>query len=166
MLTLTTLHSVYHVFVLLCLVPLGGPHSHFSLADAFLGWQLAVVNFLWDATRYTCLLLNPSRVTGFALVLPLQKLLLVSYCPLRHTWPTFSFLNVTVAFFSWSKGRLTSSHNRWWAYNSELLWKLKPPIALGCLITANFRTLRVFPLRVLASSCLPRQKVQEFTWIA
>ena len=54
-----------------------------------------------------------------------------------------------------------------------------PPSALGYLITANFRTLRVSPLRVLAS-CLPRQilncpsnlfthfdeKAQEFTKIA
>ena len=53
------------------------------------------------------------------------------------------------------KGGLTSSHNRWCAYNSELRWKLKPPSALGYLITANFRTLRVFPMQVLASSCLP-----------
>ena len=29
--------------------------------------------------------------------------------------------------------------------------------ALGYLITANFRTLRVFPMQVLASSCLPQQ---------
>ena len=48
---------------------------------------------------------------------------------------------------------------------------------LGYLITANFRTLRVFPMQVLASSCLPQQilnfpsilfthfdeKAQEFT---
>ena len=43
------------------------------------------------------------------------------------------------------KGRLTLSHNRWCAYNSELRWKLKPPSALGYLIMANFRTLKVFP---------------------
>ena len=53
------------------------------------------------------------------------------------------------------KGRLTSSHSRLCAYNSELQWKLKPPSALGYLITPNFRTLRVFPLQVLTSSCLP-----------
>ena len=35
--------------------------------------------------------------------------------------------------------------------------KLKPPSALGYLITVNFRTLRVFPMQVLASSCLPQQ---------
>ena len=77
------------------------------------------------------------------------------------------------------KGRLTSSHSRLCAYNSELRWKLKPPSALGYLITPNFRTRRVFPLRVLAS-CLPQQilnfpsnlfthfdeKALEFTWIA
>ena len=54
------------------------------------------------------------------------------------------------------KGRLTSSPNRWCAYNSEVRWKQKPPSALGYLSTANFRNLRVFPLRVLAS-CLPQQ---------
>ena len=30
-------------------------------------------------------------------------------------------------------------------------------IALGYLITANFRALRVFPMQVLVSSCLPQQ---------
>ena len=35
--------------------------------------------------------------------------------------------------------------------------KAKPPSALEYLITANFRTLRVFPMQVLASSCLPQQ---------
>ena len=35
--------------------------------------------------------------------------------------------------------------------------KAKPPSALGYLITANFRTLSVFPMQVLASSCLPQQ---------
>ena len=78
------------------------------------------------------------------------------------------------------KGKLTSLHNRWCDYNSEPRWKLKPPNALGYLITANFRTLRVFTLQVLASSRLPQQilnfpsnlfthfneKAQEFTWIA
>ena len=54
-------------------------------------------------------------------------------------------------------GRLTSSHNRLWAYNFELRLEQKPSSALGYLITANFRTLRVFPLQVLASSCLPQQ---------
>ena len=55
------------------------------------------------------------------------------------------------------KGSLTSLDSRWYAYNSELQWKLKPPSALGYLITAKFRTLRVFPMQVLASSCLPQQ---------
>ena len=35
--------------------------------------------------------------------------------------------------------------------------KGKPPSASGYLTTANFRTLRVFPQQVLASSCLPQQ---------
>ena len=43
------------------------------------------------------------------------------------------------------------------SYNFKLRYKLKPSSALGYLITANFRTLRVFPLQVLASSCLPQQ---------
>ena len=52
------------------------------------------------------------------------------------------------------KGRLTSLQNRWCAHNSELQLKLKPPGALGYLITANFRAPRVFPMEVLATSCL------------
>ena len=35
--------------------------------------------------------------------------------------------------------------------------KTKTTSALGYLITANFKTLRVFPLQVLASSCFSQQ---------
>ena len=55
--------------------------------------------------------------------------------------------------------------------------KITTRSALEYLITANFRTLRVFPMQVLTSSCLPQQmlnfpsnlfthldeKAQEFT---
>ena len=39
------------------------------------------------------------------------------------------------------KGRLTSSHNRWCAYNSELRWKLKPRSARSESETCNVSTL-------------------------
>ena len=71
--------------------------------------------------------------------------------------------------------------HRWRARRplASRVMKAKPPSALGYLITANIRTLRVFPMQVLASSCLPQQilnfpsnlfthfdeKTQEFTWI-
>ena len=45
------------------------------------------------------------------------------------------------------KGRLNSSHNRWCAYNSESRWKLKPPSALGYLITAILELLGFSPCK-------------------
>ena len=47
------------------------------------------------------------------------------------------------------KGRLTSSQNRWCAYNSELRWKLKAPSALGYLITAILELLGFSPCKFL-----------------
>ena len=52
-----------------------------------------------------------------------------------------SSLKVNIYFFAMSKGQAKLS---WWLHNPKFK-----------LSRANFRTLRVFPLQVLASSCLP-----------
>ena len=49
----------------------------------------------------------------------------------------------------------TQAKGRWCAYNSRTPMKVKTTTCIGISHYSYFRTLRVFPMQVLASSCLP-----------